>query len=89
MPVEPDAIVDPRGLEFLSGSAYPLLSADSLLVCERETQLLRRLVLDGANLDQVIEDDVVVDDCGLDIAISPEGIIYYSTEKEIRRLVPQ
>ena len=89
MPMEPEAIVDPRGMRFLSGSAYPLLSGDSLLVCELRTQLLRRLVLGGANLDQVVEDDIVVDDCGLDIAISPDGIIYYSTEKEIRRLVPQ
>ncbi len=30
------------------------------------------------NLDQVVEDDCVVDDCDLDIAISPDGMIDHS-----------
>ncbi len=76
------------GLEFASGDVYPLLG-DSLLVCESETSLMRRLVLSEANFDQVTEDDVVVEDCDMDIATSPDGIIYYSNETEIRRLVPQ
>ena len=86
-PVEHLAIVDPMGLAFLSKSAYPLLTETSLLVCERKTQFMRRLVLGGA--DQVVEDDVVVKDCTLDIAVSPDGTIYYSNEKEIRRLAPE
>ncbi len=76
------------GLEFASGDVYPLLG-DSLLVCESETRLMRRLVLGGANFDQVTEDDVILQDCDMDIATSPDGIIYYSNETEIRRLVPQ
>ena len=76
------------GLEFASGDVYPLLG-DSLLVCESETRLMRRLVLSEANFDQVTEDDVVLEDCDMDIAISPDGIIYYSNETEIRRLVPE
>jgi glucose/arabinose dehydrogenase len=75
------------GKEFVSGDVYPLLG-DSLLVCESDTDLMRRLVLSGANLDQVESDDVVVKDCGRDIALSPDGIVYYSNEEEIRRLVP-
>jgi len=76
------------GLEFASADVYPLLG-DSLLVCEFETNLLRRLVLSGPELDQVTSDDVVVEDCQLDIAVSPDGIVYYSNAEEIRRLVPQ
>jgi len=76
------------GLEFASGDVYPLLG-DSLLVCESETSLMRRLVLSEANFDQVTEDDVVVEDCDMDIATSPDSIVYYSNETEIRRLVPQ
>jgi glucose/arabinose dehydrogenase len=76
------------GLEFASGDVYPLLG-DSLLVCESETRLMRRLVLSEANFDQVTADDVIVEDCALDIAVSPDGIVYYSNETEIRRLVPQ
>jgi glucose/arabinose dehydrogenase len=76
------------GLEFASGDVYPLLG-DSLLVCESETRLMRRLVLSEANFDQVTAGDVIVEDCALDIAVSPDGIVYYSNETEIRRLVPQ
>ena len=55
---------------------------------------MRRLVLTGSNFDQVADgdvegDDVVVEDCEMDIAVSPDGIVYYSNAEEIRRLVPQ
>lgn len=76
------------GLEFASADVYPLLG-DSLLVCESETKLLRRLTLSGQDLDQVTADDVIAEDCQFDIAVSPDGIIYYSNEEEIRRLVPE
>lgn len=76
------------GLEFVSGDIYPLLG-DSLLACEWKTKLMRRLVLSGPELDRVTADDVVVKDCDMDIAVSPEGIIYYSNERQILRLVPK
>jgi glucose/arabinose dehydrogenase len=78
------------GLEFVSGDTYPLLG-DSLLVCESEseTKLMERLTLSGSEMDQVTAEDVVVEDCQSDIAVSPDGIIYYSNEEEIRRLVPE
>jgi len=81
------SLVVVSGLEFVSGDTYPLLS-DSLLVCESETKLMRRLVLSGANFNQVTEDAVGLKDCDMDIAVSPDGIIYYSNEEEIRRLAP-
>ncbi len=49
---------------------------------------MRRLVLAGPDFDQVTADDAIVDDCALDIAVSPDGIVYYSNGEEIRRLVP-
>ncbi len=74
------------GLEFASGDVYPLLG-DSLLICESETALMRRLVLSGANFDLVAQDDVVLKNCDGDIATSPDGIVYYSNQTEIRRLI--
>ncbi len=87
------AFVEVSGLEFVSADVYPLLS-DALLVCESLTGLMRRLVLTGSDFDQVAADEegvdnIVVEDCDRDIATSPDGIIYYSNETEIRRLVPQ
>ena len=87
-PVEHLSVVRPRGLAFVSGQVYPLLG-DSLVVCEEFSEVMRRLVLTGANKDQVTEDDVVVQGCKLDIAVSPDGIIYYSNFTEIRKLVPR
>jgi glucose/arabinose dehydrogenase len=75
------------GMEFISGAKYPSLG-DSLVVCESGTQLLRRLVLSPPNLNQVSADDVISRDCRLDVAIGPDGLIYYSNQTEIRRLVP-
>lgn len=75
------------GLEFVSGDVYPKIG-DALLVCEHETMLMRRLVLDGPQFEQVSDDDVVVEDCDMDIASAPDGTIYYSNQQEIRRLVP-
>lgn len=81
------ATVAPTGIEFVSGEVYPSLG-DSLLVCEFNTQFLRRLVLTGEALDSVYSDNVVAEGCRLDIAVSPDGIVYYTNETEIRRLVP-
>lgn len=75
------------GMEFISGAKYPSLG-DSLVVCESGTQLLRRLVLTPPNLNQVSADDVISRDCRLDVAIGPDGLIYYSNQTEIRRLIP-
>ncbi len=87
------SFVEVSGLEFVSADVYPLLD-DALLVCESLTGLMRRLVLTGSDFDQVAADEegvdnIVVEDCDRDIATSPDGIIYYSNETEIRRLVPQ
>jgi glucose/arabinose dehydrogenase len=77
--------VRPEGVEFVTAAAYPALG-DSLLVCEEATRYMRRLVL-NANQTKTTSDDVVVADCSLDIATSPDGTIYYSNATEIRKLV--
>ncbi len=75
------------GLAFVSAAEYPSIG-DALLVCESEkdTHTLRRLTLGGAKLDQVTASDIVVKDCNRDVAVSPDGTIFYSSDTEIRRL---
>ncbi len=79
--------VAPTGIEFVSRVAYPRLD-DSLLVCEFNSGFMRRYFLEGLDQDIVIDGSIVVSDCHLDIALSPSGVVYYSNDKEIRRLVP-
>ncbi len=81
------SMVGVKGMEFVSGDVYPALG-DGLLVCD-ETGLMRLLVFGGPNSDEVVSDDIVVDDCSRAIATSPDGLIYYSNDTEIRRLVPE
>jgi len=78
----------PTGIEFVTGDRYPRLRG-SLLICEFVTKFMRRLELSGDEQDEVVADEVATEDCSLDIATSPDGVIYYSNETEIRRLVPE
>jgi glucose/arabinose dehydrogenase len=75
------------GVAFVDGAKYPTIGA-ALLVCESEmdTHDLRRLTLSDTGT-QVLADDIVIDDCNMDVKVSPDGTIFYSNEKEIRRLV--
>jgi glucose/arabinose dehydrogenase len=73
------------GLAFLPAGHYPSIGG-GLLVCESGTGLLRRLVLGGANFEQVTANDPVVGDCERDVAVAPDGTIYYSNKTDIKRL---
>jgi glucose/arabinose dehydrogenase len=73
------------GFGFVSGQKYPPLG-DGLLACESETKVMRRLTFATPSGDQVAASDVVMKDCNMDIAVSPDGTIYYSNDQEIRRL---
>ena len=75
-----------QGMTFVSGDVYPTLE-DGLIVCDQENSM-RLLKLSGANLDEVDSEEIVTNDCAAAVTISPDGIIYYSNEREIRRLVP-
>ena len=79
--------VEVSGLDFVSGAKYPQLG-DSLLSCELGTGVLRRVTLSGPNGDQVKANDVLVKDCKRDVTVGLDGLIYYATETEIRKLVP-
>ncbi len=89
------SFVEVSALAFVSAAKYPTLG-DSLLVCQLASatangpaqQRMRHVVLSGAAFDQVTTDDTVVKDCRLSLAVSPDGTVYYSNDKEIKRLVP-
>ena len=76
------------GIDFVSRAKYPQLG-DSLLSCELGTGVLRRVVLSGPNGDQVSANDVLVRDCKRDVKVGVDGVIYYATDTEIRRLIPK
>jgi len=79
--------VGPAGLDFVTGDRYGDLTG-ALLACEWNTGFMRQLVLsdDGASVES---DDIVVEDCHLDVAVSPDGTVYYTNDSEIRRLVAE
>ncbi len=90
------SFVEVSGLAFAPGDKYPTLGP-SLMVCEsqrsvvndqRSPGVLRHLVLGGAALNQVTSSDLIVKDCKGDVAVSPDGSIYYSNDTEIRKLTP-
>jgi glucose/arabinose dehydrogenase len=92
------SFVEVSGLAFAPGTRYPELG-DSLFVCESQKSVispataptrgvLRRLVLGGADLNQVSANDVIVKDCKGDLTVSPDGTLYYANDGEIRRLIP-
>jgi glucose/arabinose dehydrogenase len=73
-------------IAYVSADAYPALG-DSLILCEFSTGRMRRLALGGENFDEVTADDIVTHDCNFGVTVSPDGVIHYSNDKEIRRLV--
>jgi glucose/arabinose dehydrogenase len=87
------SFVEASGLVFAPGSRYPSLG-DSLFVCETRRAdpsskgALKRVVLSGPELKQVSADDLIANGCRGDLAVSPDGTLYYATDTEIRRLVP-
>ena len=92
------------GLAFVPGSRYPTLgdslfvceSYRSALAPPGNPQgapttgpgVLRRLVLGGPDLNQVSGNDVIVKDCKGDVAVSPDGTVYYTNDSQIRRILP-
>ena len=92
------SFVEVSGLAFAPGSRYAALG-DSLFVCESQKSVispataptrgvLRRLVLSGADFNQVSGNDLIVKDCKGDLAVAPDGTLYYANDGEIRRLMP-
>jgi glucose/arabinose dehydrogenase len=89
------SLVEVTGLAFVPADAYPTVG-ESLFVCEswqspdqegnRQSGLLRRLVLAEPEFASVTSSDAIVRDCRGDVSVSPDGVVYYATETEVRRL---
>lgn len=82
VPGQFQSYVGVSGMAYLDGDKYPALG-NGLLVCEKETGHMRRLVLapDGRS---VTGDDLVLTDCDGSVAVSPDGTIYYTNGTEVR-----
>jgi len=89
------SLVEISGLGFTLESRYPLLG-DSLITCESWRSpgaggelaggVLRRVVLGGDALDQVVSSEAIIRDCRGTVSIAPDGTIYYANDIEIRKL---
>jgi len=84
-PIDTDSTVGVSGMEFVSGDVYPMLG-DSLVFCEARPQLIRTLTLEAPSFERATGGDVIGRDCW-DVTISPDGLIYYGSTYDIRRLV--
>ncbi len=90
------SFVEISAFGFVTAAKYPTLG-DSLVVCQLASQTsagpaqprMRRITLAPPAFDQVTADDVVVKDCKLSLAVNLDGTIYYSNDKEIRKLIPE
>ena len=90
------SFVEISSFAFVTAAKYPTLG-DALVVCQLGSEnsagpaepRMRRISLAAPGFDQVTADDVVVKDCKLSLAVSPDGTVYYSNDKEIRKLLPE
>ena len=69
-----------------SGDLLPQYKYD-LLFCTASTSHLFRFRLAPPAYDQVLEQEVLSDECTLDVASGPDGAIYFSTVNRIQRLL--
>jgi glucose/arabinose dehydrogenase len=75
------------GLAVYTGDLFPELKND-LLVCTFASSRLIRLRLTGPNYDRVEREDLLSDQCHLDVASGPDGAIYFTSVSQVLRLVP-
>ena len=75
------------GLAFYSGPLFPRYQHD-LLFCSVTNGQLIRLKLGGASFDQVLEQELLSNQCHLDVVAGPDGAIYFSSINQVLRLVP-
>jgi hypothetical protein len=86
------SFVEVSGLSYLTGTTYSALT-DGLIVCEGQksgddgvatTGVLRRLTFSDPLI--VASNDLVARECKGDAAVN-DGVIYYSTATELKKLV--
>jgi hypothetical protein len=77
-------------MAFVSAAQYPVIG-DGLLVCGALDGMMRRITLappTASPAGPITASEIVVRDCDRDVAISPDGTIYYSNKTSILRLLP-
>jgi glucose/arabinose dehydrogenase len=91
IPGQFQSVVGVSGLSFVSGDDYPIIG-DSLLVCGALDGIMRRVILATSGRSPagspITTSEIVVRDCDRDVAVSPDGTIYYSNKTTIFRLLP-
>jgi aldose sugar dehydrogenase len=75
------------GLAFYTGRLFPDYR-DDLLFCSFTRGHLVRLRLAGADDDDVVKEELLSNECNLDVATGPEGAIYFTSITKVQRLVP-
>jgi glucose/arabinose dehydrogenase len=80
-----ESYVGVSGMAFLAGDKYSALG-NGLLVCEKETHNLRRLVI-SPDARQVTADDIAISECDGSVVVAADGTVYFSNGTEVRRLV--
>jgi glucose/arabinose dehydrogenase len=76
------------GLSFYTGQLFPQYKND-LLFCTFATSRLIRLRLASPNYDRIEQEELLSNECSLDVVTGPDGAIYFSTFNKIQRLVPE
>ncbi len=75
------------GLTFYTGDLFHEYKND-LLFCIWNGGRLTRLHLGGPAYDQVLQEEVLSDQCFLDVTTGPDGAIYIGAVNKVLRLVP-
>jgi glucose/arabinose dehydrogenase len=76
------------GLTFYTGDVFPQYK-DDLLFCTFGTSRLIRLRLAGPDHDRVEQEELLSNQCNLDVLTGPDGAIYFSGISNVQRLVPE
>ena len=75
------------GLAFYTGDLFPDYKHD-LLFCSFTRGHLLRLRLAGADDDEVVKEELLSNECNLDVVTGPDGAIYFSSITKVQRLLP-
>ena len=75
------------GMTFYTGARFPQYGND-LLFCTFSSGRLRRLRLTGDRYETVQSQELLSDQCYLDVLTGPDGAIYMTSFNKVQRLVP-
>ena len=77
--------IGPTGATFYTGDQLPQFRGD-FFYCAFNTGVMTRVRLGGADFDQVLGTQEVVQGCFLDVVNGPDGALYYASVSQILRL---